>query len=231
MNNGYIKLYRKTLENPVVTKDAISLAIWTYLLLNATHKEQEIIFKGQKIALQPGQLITGIISISKKMKVDKNKVQRTLKLFENDKQIEQQTSNKNRLITIVNWKLYQEIDKENDKQVRNNWETSEKQLITNNNDNNVINIKKRKINKKKKSEKQFENMFNEFWTSYPRKRNKQKCKEWYLKNKPTEELHGKILLGITFYSSTEDWKKDNGQFIPYPSTFLNQKRWEDFNNE
>lgn len=231
MNNGYIKLYRKTLENPVVTKDAISLAIWTYLLLNATHKEQEIMFKGQKIALQPGQLVTGIISISKKMKVDKNKVQRTLKLFENDKQIEQQTSNKNRLITIVNWKLYQETDKENDKQVRNNWETSEKQLITNNNDNNVINNKKRKINKKKKSTKQFEDMFNEFWTSYPRKRNKQKCKEWYLKNKPTEELHGKILLGITFYSSTEDWKKDNGQFIPYPSTFLNQRRWEDFNNE
>lgn len=231
MNNGYIKLYRKTLENPVVTKDAISMAIWIYLLLNATHKEQEVMFKGQKITLKPGQLITGIISISKKMKVDKNKVQRTLKLFENDKQIEQQMSNKNRLITIVNWKLYQETDKENDKQVRNNWETSEKQLITNNNDNNVINIKKRKINKKKKSEKQFEDMFNEFWKSYPRKRNKQKCKEWYLKNKPTEELHGKILLGITFYSSTEDWKKDNGQFIPYPSTFLNQKRWEDFNNE
>lgn len=231
MNNGYIKLYRKMLDNPVVTKDAISLAIWIYLLLNATHKEQEIMFKGQKITLQPGQLVTGIISISKKMKVDKNKVQRTLKLFENDKQIEQQTSNKNRLITIVNWKLYQDIDKENEKQVRNKWETSEKQVITNNNDNNVINIKKRKINKKKKSEKQFENMFNEFWTSYPKKRNKQKCKEWYLKNKPTEELHGKILLGITFYSSTEDWKKDNGQFIPYPSTFLNQKRWEDFNNE
>lgn len=231
MNNGYIKLYRKTLENPVVTKDAISMAIWIYLLLNATHKKKEVIFKGKKITLLPGQLITGTISISKKLRVNKDKVQRTLKLFEVDKQIEQQTSNKNRLITINNWEKYQSIDEQNDIQMINNCETNDKQLITNNNDNNVINIKKRKINKKKKSTKQFEDMFNEFWRSYPKKRNKQKCKEWYLKNKPTEEEHGRILLGITFYSSTDDWKKDNGQFIPYPSTFLNQKRWEDFNNE
>ena len=24
-----------------------------------------------------------------------------------------------------------------------------------------------------------------------------------------------------------EWKKDNGQFIPYPTSWLNQKRWED----
>ena len=25
----------------------------------------------------------------------------------------------------------------------------------------------------------------------------------------------------------DDWKKQNGKYIPYPSTWLNQKRWED----
>lgn len=77
----------------------------------------------------------------------------------------------------------------------------------------------------------YEERFKEFWKRYPRKEKKAKCKEWYLKNKPSEELHRDILFGITFYSSTDEWKKENGNFIPHPSTFLNQKRWEDFNNE
>ena len=28
-------------------------------------------------------------------------------------------------------------------------------------------------------------------------------------------------------SKSTDWTKDNGQFIPYPTTYLNQRRWED----
>ena len=72
--------------------------------------------------------------------INKDKVQRTLKCFELDKQIEQQTSNKNRLITILNWNKYQSADKQNDKQMISKCETTDKQLITNNNVKNVNNI-------------------------------------------------------------------------------------------
>lgn len=137
---GFIKLHRKTLENPIVMKDSSHLSIWIYLLLSATHKEMSVVFKGEKIILQPGQLITGTLSIAKKLKIDKMKVQRTLNEFESDKQIEQQTSNKNRLITILNWEEYQKFDKQNDKQLINNRETTDKQLITNKNVKNVRNI-------------------------------------------------------------------------------------------
>lgn len=138
---GWIKLHRKTLENPVVCKDSDYLSVWIYLLLNATHQEYDVMFKGKRITLQKGQLITGTISISKKMKVNKDKVQRILKSFENDKQITQQTSNKNRLISIINWNEYQDIDKQNDKQVINKCETTDKQLITNKNVKNIKNDK------------------------------------------------------------------------------------------
>ena len=50
---GYIKLHRKMLENPVVCKDAETLAIWVYLLMNATYKPYDTIFKGKRITLQP----------------------------------------------------------------------------------------------------------------------------------------------------------------------------------
>jgi hypothetical protein len=137
---GWIKIHRKILENPIVCKDSETLSIWIYILLNATHKEIPALFKGKKITLQKGQLITGILSISKRLKINKDKIQRTLKCFEIDKQIEQQTSNQNRLITIVNWNEYQEIDNQNDKQMINKRETNDKQLITNKNVKNERNI-------------------------------------------------------------------------------------------
>lgn len=137
---GWIKIHRKILENPIVCKDSETLSIWIYILLNATHKEIPALFKGKEITLQKGQLITGILSISKRLKINKDKIQRTLKCFEIDKQIEQQTSNQNRLITIVNWNEYQEIDNQNDKQMINKRETNDKQLITNKNVKNERNI-------------------------------------------------------------------------------------------
>ena len=142
---GWIKIHRKILDNPIVCKDSDTLSIWVYLLLNATHVQIPILFKGKRIMLQEGQLLTGILSISKKLNIDKNKVQRTLKLFENDKQIEQQTSNQNRLVTILNWNTYQNSEKQNDKPVINEWETDDKRVITNKNIKNIKNDKNVRI--------------------------------------------------------------------------------------
>ena len=95
MKSGWIKLHRKLVDNPVVMKDSDYLALWVYLLLQASHAPCPIIFKGEKITLKPGQLITGRKVLSSELKIDENKVTRILKTFENEQQIEQQTSNKN----------------------------------------------------------------------------------------------------------------------------------------
>ncbi len=142
---GWIKVHRKLLDNPIITKDSDYLSVWIYLLLNTTHKEYDTLFKGKRITLQKGQLLTGTISISQKLKINKDKVQRILKSFESDKQIEQQTSNRNRLISIINWNEYQEIDKQYDKQMINNCETDDKQVITNKNVKNIKNDKNNNI--------------------------------------------------------------------------------------
>jgi len=104
---GYIKLHRKMLENPIICKDGDTIAIWIYLLMNATYKPYDVLFKGKRTTLQPGQLLTGRNSIATKLAISSSKVERTLKLFENEQQIEQQTSTQNRLISILNWNKYQ----------------------------------------------------------------------------------------------------------------------------
>jgi len=105
------------MENPIVTKDADYLAIWVYLLLNATHDSYPVLFKGEKITLESGQLLTGRKTIANRLSISESKVTRVLKIFEDEHQIEQQTSNKNRLITIVNWEFYQGGEHQNRKQI------------------------------------------------------------------------------------------------------------------
>lgn len=135
---GWVCLYRKILENPIICKDSDYFAVWCYLLLSATHRKTSALFKGKKIILLPGQLITGRKSIAKKFKIDESKVQRILKTLENEQQIEQQTSSQNRLITIINWYQYQEIEQQNAQQVNNECTTSEQRVNTNNNETNNI---------------------------------------------------------------------------------------------
>ena len=141
MNNGYVKIHRKLLNNPIVMKDCEHLAVWVYLLLNATHQDRNVLFKGKKIIIGPGQLITGRKSISSELQISESKVQRILNFFETEHQIEQQTSNKNRVITLTNWHKYQDNEHQTEQQLNNNRTTTEQQLNTNNNDKNVNNVR------------------------------------------------------------------------------------------
>ena len=134
---GWIKLHRQIMDNPVVMKDSDHLAVWIYLLLNATHKEYPAIFKGEKITLKPGQLLTGRKSIAEKLAIQESKVKRILTSFENDQQIDRQRGNKNSLISIVRWSEYQECDQQNDQQMTNKRPTSDQQVTTNKNVKNV----------------------------------------------------------------------------------------------
>ena len=69
--------------------------------------------------------------------------------------------------------------------------------------------------------------FAMFWQCYPRKKAKGACEKWWEKHKPDDVLLGTMLAKIEQEQRSPQWQKDDGQFIPHPSTWLNQKRWED----
>lgn len=118
------------LANPVVMKDCEHLAIWTWLLLNVVWKDVDVLFLGKRMTLKAGQMTTGIKKISDDLCISQSKVQRVLKFFESEKQIEQQTTTKCRLITVKNWQQYQETEKQNEKPLTNDWKTNDKPLTT-----------------------------------------------------------------------------------------------------
>ena len=74
---------------------------------------------------------------------------------------------------------------------------------------------------------QWEIQFDEFYSKYPKKVKKQNVKKWFEKNKPSSELFSSMMNSLEQFRGSKDWLKDNGQYIPYPSTWLNQRRWED----
>ena len=69
--------------------------------------------------------------------------------------------------------------------------------------------------------------FNTFWKIYPKKVGKGKCEEWFKKNKPSEALTNTIINAVEDQKKSPQWIKEDGQFIPNPATWLNQKRWGD----
>lgn len=67
--------------------------------------------------------------------------------------------------------------------------------------------------------------FTAFWNTYPRHDTKAISKIKFLKLE--KSLLPRILSAVQAQSKSEQWQKDNGQFIPQPLTWINQKRWED----
>jgi len=86
---------------------------------------------------------------------------------------------------------------------------------------------KEKVNVNKNKNNIYAQRFNEFWKAYPKKRAKGKAEKVWNKIKPDKNLFNKIMSSLEIAKKSEDWTKNNGQFIPYPATWLNAKGWED----
>lgn len=70
-------------------------------------------------------------------------------------------------------------------------------------------------------------MFNRFWALYPRKGKKQAARRAWDKLKPDRALCSQMSRALKAQMRSEDWQREGGRYIPYPSSWLNGRRWED----
>lgn len=82
-----------------------------------------------------------------------------------------------------------------------------------------IDIEKKEIYKEKNSN------FDIFWSAYPKKIGKEKCRNWFIAHKPNQELLEKMLHTIEAFKKSKQWS--NSQYIPHPYTWLNRGGWDD----
>lgn len=69
--------------------------------------------------------------------------------------------------------------------------------------------------------------FDLFWSTFPRKIGKGAAELTWKKLKPDATLQACIIQAVKAQCKSEQWRRDQGQFIPHPATWLNGKRWED----
>lgn len=93
-----------------------------------------------------------------------------------------------------------------------------------NGDTGKVSIGKSKVSEVKDTSVAVNEDFETFWKAYPKKKGKGKAEESWNKLKPELSV---VLVAIEKEKQTKQWQKDNGQFIPFPATWLNQKRWQD----
>jgi hypothetical protein len=69
--------------------------------------------------------------------------------------------------------------------------------------------------------------FDRFYKLYPRKQKRQAAEQAWKKLAPDADAQQKIITALAKQSTSIDWLKSGGQFIPHPASWLNGKRWED----
>ena len=118
------------------------LKLWIYCLIRANHAETEMLVEKQEIKLYPGQFVTGRYVLAedynrgskKRHRVSPNTLWRWLQKFKEWGMLDIKSTNKYSIITIKNWRAYQQIDQ----QMGNKWTTAGQQMYT---DKNVKNDK------------------------------------------------------------------------------------------
>lgn len=150
---GWIKLYRKTFENPICCKDPEYFFVWCWILTHAAYEEKRTLYNGQDTTVNKGEIVTTNKFISSELKISESKVNRILKSLESERQIERRPSRRNTLISVLNWEKYQSEELQNEIQVKDERNESERQVKDNRNASEKPTLYKEKKNLKKKEVK------------------------------------------------------------------------------
>lgn len=200
MDNTFIKLYRGLLDWEWFN-DSKMVHLYIFILIKANFADSK--WRGQDI--KRGQLITGLDSLSKQTGISKQSLRTCLSRLKLTNEINIESTNKFSLITVVKYEDYQCFD----------IKPTRKQQTTN--IQSTFNQQQDKNNKEEK-----EKHFNIFWSFYPNKVSKEKCKDKFLKLEQTDI--NQILDTIQNWAK---YKPFDSYSHPNPETYINQKRWQD----
>lgn len=161
---GYVKLHRELASKPIWLKStAEQKVILITLLMMANFKSNQWEWSGEKFEVLPGQFVTSLDSIAKECGtgISIQNVRTALARFEKLDFLTNESTKNGRLITIANWTLYQDTNKEpnivDNKDLTKTSQRPNKDLTPKEESNNVNNDKK-----EKKRSVDYEDIFNHY---------------------------------------------------------------------
>ena len=135
--DGWIKLHRCLINKPIwsASKPEQKAVLITILCL-ANHEAKEWIWQGQKFVVREGQFITSLDSLAKKSGVSRKSVRTALANFEKLEFLANESAKTGRLITVINWALYQSQEETAANESAKHRQSTGKAPATNKNDKN-----------------------------------------------------------------------------------------------
>lgn len=209
MNNGWVLIHRQICDNDYLWDDKPFTRgqAWIDLLLLANHEDKYS--QKHNVLVMRGQRITSIRKLQDRWGWSNTKICDFLNSLQSASMLKIEKDTKKTVLTIVNYDFFQNQQKE--KRHKNDTKTTQKHT-----------------NKELKEDKEIVHMrFSEFWDNYPKKVSKKDAQSAFEKLNPDEPLLSAMLAALSSQCASYEWKRDGGQFIPYPATWLNKRRWED----
>jgi hypothetical protein len=222
---GWISLHRQITENWVWNDKPFSKGqAWIDLLLMANHEQCTLKTKTGFVVIEKGELHTEERTLEVRWGWSRSKVRLFLCSLVSQlmitKTVKKSTTGKTTegtTIKVLNYCIYQDVQKQKEppkKTKKNHRETTgEPPRDLNNNVNNVKQCNNRIYT------------FDEFYSAYPKKKKRPDAERAWLKVSPEE--HERLMKALGLQKESADWKKNGGQYIPYPATWLNGRQWED----
>ncbi len=228
MSSGWIKLHRQLLDWEWYD-DINTSRLFVHLMLTANHKDN----KWRGIVIKRGSRLTSLDKLSSETSLSVSKIRTAIKKLISTSEITSKSHSQHTVFTMINYDMYQDDDKQNDKPATNESQTNNKRIATNKNDKNVNNEKNDKKDIVAKAPKRFTpptdietvSYFEEkgstaseaekFWFFYDSKNwmvGKSKMKRWqsaasgWIKRNKTES---KDIMKI---SNDSDWHLQNQGF-------------------
>jgi len=182
--------------------------------MRANHEENWVPIKTGRgeteVHVKRGQFIFGRKTAAKELGMKPSSIRNRMEKLKNMKNLDIQPDTHYSIVTIINYDTYNPPVKKEDRQEDNQGTGKGQPKDTDNNEENVKKEKKRTLTLE----------FEQFWAVYPKKVAKQDAlKKWLTKKPPLD-----LVLGALEWQSKQ-WSEL--KYIPNPSTYLNQGRWED----
>lgn len=215
-NEGYIKLYRRMMKWGWYT-DTPTKCVFLHLLFLACY--EPCYFKG--VHLEPGQAVSSIRQIATDTGLTVKQVRTAINHLKETQEVAQSPCGKFSVFTVNNYNDYQCTGTDEGKQ----------RAQKGHSEGTDPNIKKNKEVKNTPHTPQGADAdfpsFDRFWAAYPKKVGKADARKKFKKLVPDESTLSAILSSLEYLKTTDQWQRENGKYIQNPSTWLNQKRWQD----
>ena len=225
-DHGWIALHRK-IRYSWIWDDPLLLKAWLDILISVNHQERSVRIGNRIVSCKRGESLRSLKTWGQRWGWNKMRVRRFFKLLKSDNMIETFELQGTTHLKVCNYEDYQtsryaDVTRKLRKSDAKVTQTTPK---NNGNKGNNETIKQLK--------ESLSNLFNEeFWPLYPKKVSKKKALERWCSRlislKVGEDyVKETIIPSLQAQKKTDQWTRENGRYIPHPTTWINQELWND----